>query len=677
MTTARRLTPIQMLLYPILHRSKRGTAREILERRQAMTIDQMQANASIRNIKEQLQKEAKLYGAILVEQWTRLGAYYAFRWKIDQTTIQAQKKRKKTEKVRFERIICTPEAIYFKILVGVRTMFGYRNKIPHKVLIKDLISPETIDELSFACGRPVTVKKSSTRGVWIVVHRNETVIAIPKYVTHLQMLEHYPANAGEKASIVLGIGEHRVVHSFDLEHYPHLLVAGASGGGKSNSLNHFLCSLIRFCTTDQLSIVLIDPKRLELTFYKTAPHLLMPIVYDVDEAIQVLDEMIKEVKTRTTVLEGRARKLSEFNERFPAERMSRVVIVIEELAALMQGKKQTDIVQKKLTQLANLGRAVGVHLILCTQLPVVSVIPSTIKVSMWIRLAGKTQNTVESGVILGAGDAARLPAIPGRMVYGKDAYRHEIQTPYVDEDDIHMAIRIAKGRYFGWVDLDGWKPVINREKLLGAVTGNFDIRGRLHIDVLHKLLKAFGISRRQVQAFIEDVIAAKEFEVHGRRWKVVKEGERYHVEPLTGAPIDWDAEAAEGEPNAPNQTAARPYVAYPLLPAPPKIYLLPPPRTEPTGDDAPAPNYPPPEDGPAGAEMFISNCIVTDWESWTSSDDIYRAYVEWCKGRVAPVAARTLGEHLTKMGYQRQQRGSRRVRGWRGVKLLTQKEEIA
>jgi len=678
------LNGLGLLLLPFILWGKTGAEREHWERRRDLTVQLHQRAQEKTRIRKELHKEAMLYAVILREQWVRLGGYFAARWR-DQDVDGRKRRRQRIEKVKFRQIVCTPEAHYFELQINERGLFRYKSAIPHKVRVADLIHPDTLKELGDACKRPVTARRSEG-GVWVIVHRNGYVSALPELVKHHEVLQHLPADAGEVGALILGIGEHRQVHMVDLDHYPHILIAGASGGGKSNMLNHILCTLIRFAPSHELRIRLIDPKRLELTFYRTVPHLDGGILYNVDEAVDTLDEMIEEVMRRTTLLEGRARKLSDFNARYPEDKLPRIVIEVEEMAALMRSPKEGDAVKEKLTTLANLGRAVGVHLILCTQLPIVQVIPSTIKVSMWVRIAGRVQNSTESVTILGSGDAAALPGIAGRMLYGKDSFKHQIQTPLCTDEDVQIAIGIAKGRTLGWVELDGAEPVIARDYLLRSLCWNPIFRRRLSPHQIYETMKGYGISKRQVRAFVEDVVRAREITVEGAVFQVVQYDRIWVLEPMN--------EAAQAEPHSPDEIRDdmpanvhfdqhwQPRWARRALPAPAPLLMLPAPRgSEPeisTVEIPPAPAPQPrvvqptiPLDETAQFELFLDECVTIDWKVTSLFKDIYARYEVWCTQKdVRPITKTRVGSQLGKAQFRKVRLGTAGERAWQGVKLV-------
>jgi len=659
-----------MLLYPLVASRLSGSQREVLELRRKLTVQARERQQAVKGINQILEKEADLYADVLVKEWYRLGEYYAQKWR----DLDGGPRRKKVKRqlVKFERRVSTPEAHYFQIMTGRTAILGYRSELPHKVRAIDLIAPDTLKELTAACKHPVTAAWEKS-GVWVVVHRNGNTSAIPKLVTHHELLSHHPEDSAERGTLILGVTRHREVVAADLEDYPHLLIAGASRSGKSNMINNLLCQILRFHTTDQTRLILIDPKRLELSYYKTAPHLHGGIVYDVDEAIQLLEALRKRVVERTSTMEGRARKLSDFNKRYPLERMGRIVVVVDEMAALMRSKREGMQVKKLLTEIANMGRAVGIHLVLCTQLPIVDIIPSTIKVSMWVRMAGQVNNADESRVILGTGEAAKLiQGIHGRMVIGMDATRREVQTPLCTDDDVHLTLKIARGRRMGWITLDGWQPVIHRENLLRSLVKNPLFHRQLNVSQIAGVMKDYAISKRQVQAFVEDIIAAQTFTV---------DDEQYRIQMLTGmAYIEPDNEKArkfvekdEAE-QAHAAEAARPR-AYPLLPIYAPLLLPAPKDAQAQPAPAPVPDAPVDDvilDDDTLFDKFLAEKTRVNWRARTLTKDLYEAYCDFAERLdMPPLQRKPFSERIGKEGFRFVQIGRKRERGWQGIELLT------
>ncbi|GAC1543452.1 MAG: hypothetical protein NVS3B16_09810 [Vulcanimicrobiaceae bacterium] len=201
----------------------------------------------------------------------------------------------------------------------------------------------------------------------------------------------------------------------DLGKMPHLLVAGATGSGKSVCLNGIIASLLVCATPDQVQMLFIDPKRVELTIYNGIPHLIKPAITDAKLAAGALYEMTREMDTRyERFAKAGVRKIEEYNAKFPDEKLPFIVIVIDELADLMliaPAKVETTI-----CRLAQLARATGIHLIVATQRPSVDVITGIIKANIPSRIAFAVSSQIDSRTILDMGGAERLLG-RGDMLY--------------------------------------------------------------------------------------------------------------------------------------------------------------------------------------------------------------------------------------------------------------------
>jgi DNA segregation ATPase FtsK/SpoIIIE, S-DNA-T family len=201
----------------------------------------------------------------------------------------------------------------------------------------------------------------------------------------------------------------------DLCQMPHLLVAGATGSGKSVCLNMIIASLLVTATPDQVQMLMIDPKRVELTVFNGIPHLIKEVIADPRLAAGALFEMTKEMESRyERFAKASVRKIEEYNLKYPNERLPYVVIVIDELADLMlvaPAKVETTIMR-----LAQLGRATGIHLVVATQRPSVDVITGLIKANVPSRIAFAVSSQADSRVILDMNGAERLLG-RGDMLY--------------------------------------------------------------------------------------------------------------------------------------------------------------------------------------------------------------------------------------------------------------------
>ena len=193
----------------------------------------------------------------------------------------------------------------------------------------------------------------------------------------------------------------------DLGRMPHLLVAGATGAGKSVCLNVIIASLVATCTPDALQLLLIDPKRVELIEYNGIPHLIRDCIVDPKLAAGALYELTKEMDTRyERFARAGVRKIEEYNLENPDDRMPYIVVVIDELADLMLVAPTR--VETSICRIAQLARATGIHLVVATQRPSVDVITGLIKANIPSRIAFAVSSQVDSRTILDMAGAERL-----------------------------------------------------------------------------------------------------------------------------------------------------------------------------------------------------------------------------------------------------------------------------
>jgi S-DNA-T family DNA segregation ATPase FtsK/SpoIIIE len=187
-----------------------------------------------------------------------------------------------------------------------------------------------------------------------------------------------------------------------LDEMPHLLIAGATGAGKSVCMNSFLISLLYQNAPHELKLILIDPKRVELMPYDGIPHLLTPVITEAERALQALRWAVAEMGRRLhRFSEAKVRNLDEFNEKQMEEEgvLPRIVIVIDELADLMMRQYRRD-TETMIARIAQMARATGMHLIIATQRPSVDVITGLIKANIPTRIAFRTVSAVDSRTIL-------------------------------------------------------------------------------------------------------------------------------------------------------------------------------------------------------------------------------------------------------------------------------------
>lgn len=473
-------------------------------------------------------KEAKQFAQQMIYCLARLGAMYAARWRYDTgPDAGSRRKRKKTQYVQFERCFMSRELIHYKVKVRARTLWGFKDKLPHMTTVAQLINDQALFELSMSVERKVTAKTDPRTGAWIIVHRLEGIDGLPRLVNFRDILEHLePDEVSRKGQMLIGIGENRVPIYVSLARQPHGLIAGASGGGKSNCINAILAAIIRNAHPKDLRLILIDLKRVEFAFYKDTPHLYMPVIVEIEPAIEVLKKMLGIIRERTALIEGKSKEISDWNYKHPDHQLPRLLVVIDEFAELtIATDKETRIeVLKLVSRISALGRAVGVHLFIATQRPAVEVVPNQIKINMDVIVCFRVQSKTQSATIINNGAAADLPLLPGRALLLTGSELRQLQTPLVSQEDIAEAIGIAKGRMKGIIDLNGPDPYIVKQSFIHDILANLD--GYLAVDQLSDYYRAYGITRAMVIAFLRELAVMGGMNTFAGYYKVEKEGKR-------------------------------------------------------------------------------------------------------------------------------------------------------
>lgn len=243
--------------------------------------------------------------------------------------------------------------------------------------------------------------------------------------------------------LVMGMDIAGHIQMCDLAKAPHMLIAGATGSGKSVCISNLLLSLLYKFKPDELELVLVDPKKVEFAMYKDLPHLIHPLVDDPKLACQALKWLVREMEGRYTELsQHKVRNLAGYNAKAEAEgfpKLPYIVLVIDELADLMMTARAD--IETPIARLAQMSRAVGIHTVLATQRPSVNVITGTIKANYPTRVAFQVSSVVDSRTILDAKGAESLQG-KGDMLFSPPGIGRllRLQSPFVDDDEI---LRIA------------------------------------------------------------------------------------------------------------------------------------------------------------------------------------------------------------------------------------------
>jgi S-DNA-T family DNA segregation ATPase FtsK/SpoIIIE len=266
---------------------------------------------------------------------------------------------------------------------------------------------------------------------------------------------------GSKSKLTMALGKDingRIVTA-DLAGMPHLLIAGSTGAGKSVAINAMIMSILYKATPDQVRLILVDPKRLELGNYEGVPHLYTPIITEPKLAANALRNAVREMERRLKLLAAKGvRNIDQYNRLFDQngtpslfeedsedKPLPYIVIIIDELADLMMLDSSN--VEESITRLAQMARAVGIHLVLATQRPSVDVITGLIKANFPARVSFRVATKVDSRTILDANGAEALLG-KGDMLYlpSGSARVHRLHAPFVTEKEIAAVVEFWKAQ---------------------------------------------------------------------------------------------------------------------------------------------------------------------------------------------------------------------------------------
>jgi len=302
----------------------------------------------------------------------------------------------------------------------------------------------------------MAMKAIAVRIIAPIPGKNVVGIEIPNRQTQTVYMKEILASKlflNSKSPLTLALGKDTMGNPFiaDLAKMPHLLIAGATGAGKSVGLNTMIVSIMYKSTPDDVKFVLIDPKMIELSMYEGIPHLLMPPVVDPKQASGALAALVKEMETRYKIMsESGVRNIDGFNEKakngvidyppFPY-----IVVVIDELSDLMMVSSKK--VELSIARLAQMARAAGIHLIVATQRPSVDVLTGLIKANFSARISFKVSSKIDSRTILDSQGAEMLLG-RGDMLFLQPGTSHmtRVHGAYIADDELKSIIDYVKSQ---------------------------------------------------------------------------------------------------------------------------------------------------------------------------------------------------------------------------------------
>lgn len=284
----------------------------------------------------------------------------------------------------------------------------------------------------------------------------------------------------------------------ELATMPHLLIAGATGSGKSVCINSIIVSLLYQNGPDDLKFILVDPKRVEFTVYNDIPHLLTPVITDVKKTINALKWVVAEMDRRYEVLsQSGKRDINAYNSSNPENSMPFIVVVVDELADLMATSARD--VEAAITRLAQMARAVGIHLVLATQRPSVDVITGLIKANITSRIAFNVASVIDSRTILDHAGAEKLLG-KGDMLYisANLSKPRRLQGALLTDHEIENVSSYLKGKAKPEYDEDVTESMAAREGV-AAMGGFDDSEDELLVEAKEVIMRAHKASASLLQ----------------------------------------------------------------------------------------------------------------------------------------------------------------------------------
>jgi hypothetical protein len=393
-----------------------------------------------KQISRELQREAHYYAQLLprvladigIDHWIRKEA----RPTLPERLLQGKRSR---QMIQFLEIAYHETNIYFRV---------DPLRLPYNITVADLKEENLLETLSAACGRRVDfVLQDYEAGAWFVLHRSGIISSIPKDFSFRDAINAIAPSA-PTLKYCVGLGPNMKLITADLAALPHLLIAGASGMGKSVHLNSILLQMLWRNSPAKVQFLMVDLKGgMELMDYEGIPHLWGgKIITRIEDTVDALSAYKREMERRQSIMSGRARSLEQWN-RFGHEKMPYLVLVIDEMAQVLRNPMRNISEEAKilLGGILAVSRSTGGHAILCTQRPSVDVVDGYIKTNIPARIAFGLPTQADSRVVLDTSDAAGID-IKGRGWMLLQANRVQLQAPWVSPNLIRRTIKAIKER---------------------------------------------------------------------------------------------------------------------------------------------------------------------------------------------------------------------------------------
>ncbi|MBK8028203.1 MAG: hypothetical protein IPK17_01570 [Chloroflexi bacterium] len=453
---------------------------------------------------------------------------------------------------KIQDIVFKPDKVLFQIAISEQNIFGkWRSALPYNVDITALASTETLENLKGHTNRVVSVVRGEKgQNFFYAVNRPDSPDGIPKRVLYAKVMPWYPVDDHAKTPWPAGVTADRKTKWYTLEEVPHTLIVGTTKSGKSNQVNQMIATFATMNSPRELRMILIDNKGgMEFTHWKKLKHLARPMIKNIDDVLPTLEWLNRIMKRRITAHEAiMAKTLEKYNSKVtPESRLPRIVIIIDELATLMGMGALTTEIQNALRDIASQGRAVGIHLVVCTQHVNAEMLPGWIQTNMTMRIAGYIPGIQASFAMIGSTSAAQIPQdVIGRLVFAQGRMETICQSPYISDEEIADSVVIANkypdpdNREFevSPAGEDDELPAVlqpvekfTRYDLIKVALEQFE--GRLPAKRIHEVLGNEVVPRRRLEKLVAEITSESRWVFEGTTYDVVRDGKTYALRKAT------------------------------------------------------------------------------------------------------------------------------------------------
>lgn len=492
---------------------------------------------------KRFRQEARIIEQLLLDEFAKTpGCHYVW---------YDGKGHRRVEIPRFQRSGIDADSHWFLLAASQKERFGWRSLLPYSVKINDLTSESTLENLSVAVGRQVEVRRTADNTqIYFRVNRLDSPDGLPKYFVYRKMFELYPERERDLMPFPLGVFENRRVRWANLAENPHVLVAGKTQHGKSNFLNCMISTWIQMHSPAELRLVLVDFKGgVEFSHFKDVPHLWGDFVKSAPELMPRLREIRKVINERLALLEASGKKdIYAYNTAVDeSHRLPHIVIFMDEMQTITGKAKWTRQVHHSIATIAMLGRAPGVHLVLCTQHPSKETIPTAIKGQMALLVLFLMSQHTAMTLFSETAPSHLPPHVAGRASIASGMEISEAQTPFIDVAAIADAVKFAidhfkpvsaaapalpAGTEDDADDIDAVHPGIDESDLIQIALDNFggDLKVRRIFD---QLKTSHTVTLSRIGEMAKKLIKAGTIDYAGDRYQLLKQpGNFYRLVPM-------------------------------------------------------------------------------------------------------------------------------------------------